>query len=254
MAAITAAVVVGVGSAYAANRQGAAAKEQGRAARDAANLGIGAQQDARDQFNTQMKPYVDAGTGALSQLSAINNGDYSGFNKSPDYLYARDQMQQGIERGAAARGGLYSGGTSVDLGNALNGIASQNLGTHYNRLMGLADMGNRSVMGSGQLGQQNANSISDLYGMRGQANGQINSAGAMTQAGYGNALASAFGAYSGAGGGFGGFGKSTSAAPQRTSSYGAFSPSSSGFGGFGTTGGSLGPTNGQWWNFGPGSN
>lgn len=218
MAAITAAVVVAAGSAYAANRQGAAAKEAGRAARDGANQGIGVQQDERDQFNAQAKPYIDAGTGALSRLSSLNSGDYSGFESSPDYLYARQQTQQGVERGAAARGGLYSGGTNVDLANALNGVASQNLGNYRSSLMSLAGMGQNTVMGSGQLGQQSANAISGLYGDRGAAQGQINSAGAMTQAGYGNALASGFGAYTGAGGTFG---KSATASP---TGYGAFTP------------------------------
>ena len=223
MAAVTSAVVVAAGSAYAANRQGAAAKEAGRAARDAANQGIGAQQAAQDRFNTNIQPYMDAGTGALSRLSSLNSGDYSGFESSPDYIYARQQTQQGVERGAAARGGLYSGGTDVDLANALNGVASQNLGNYRSSLMDLAGMGQNSVMGAGQLGQQNANALSQLYGDRGAANGQINSAGALTQAGYGNALASGFSSYLGAGGGFG---KSQGAAPA-SGGWGAFAPNRS---------------------------
>lgn len=211
------ALVVAAGAAYAANRQGAAAKEQGRAARDAANQGLAAQQSERDQFNTNIQPYLGAGTGALSSLQALNSGDYSGFESSPDYLYARGQAQQGIERGAAARGSLYSGGTNVDLATALNGIASQNLGNYRGSLMSLAQMGQQSVMGSGQLGQQSANAISNLYGNRGQAIGDINSAGPATQAGYANAIGSAFGSYAGAGGSFG------KSAPASTG-WGAFTP------------------------------
>lgn len=213
------ALVVAAGAAYAANRQGAAAKEQGRAARDAANQGLGVQQAERDRFNANIQPYLGAGTGALSSLQALNSGDYSGFENSPDYLYARGQAQQGIERGAAARGNLYSGGTNVDLATALNGLASQNLGNYRGSLMSLAQMGQQSAMGAGQLGQQSANAISNLYGHRGQAIGDINSAGAATQAGYGNAIGSAFGSYLGAGGTFG-----KSAAAPAAGGWGSFTP------------------------------
>lgn len=206
MAAVTAAVVVGAGMAYSANRQGAAAKKAGRAQANAAQQTIDMQQSIYDQSRRDAMPFYDAGVNALGQINAVNRGDYSGFENSPDYLYARGQAQQGIERGAAARGSLYSGGTNVDLANALNGIASQNLGNYRNSLMGLAQMGQNQSQYLGQLGNQWGNQFGNAMGIKGQANAQIAAAGPATQAGYGNALASAASTYLGAGGGGGGGG------------------------------------------------
>jgi hypothetical protein len=209
MAAITAAVVVGAGMVYSANRQGAAQKKAGRAQASAAQQTLDEQQALYGNSVDQAMPFYNAGTNALSQLEAVNRGDYSGFENSPDYVYARDQTQQGVERGAAARGGLYSGGTNVDLANALNGIASQNLGNYTNRLTGLAQMGQNQSQYLGQLGQNYGNQFANAMGQKGQANAQIASAGPMTQAGYGNALASAASTYAGAAGGGGGGGWSS---------------------------------------------
>lgn len=203
MAAITAAVVVGAGMAYSANRQGAAQKKAGRAQASAAQQTLDTQQGIYNQSREDAMPFYNAGTNALGQLEAVNRGDYSGFENSPDYLYARGQTQQGVERGASARGSLYAGGTNVDLANALNGIASQNLGNYTNRLTGLAQMGQGQSQYLGQLGQNYGNQFANAMGIKGNANAQIASAGPMTQAGYGNALASAASTYLGASGGGG---------------------------------------------------
>lgn len=203
MAAITAAAVVGAGMAYSANRQGAAQKKAGRAQASAAQDTIDEQSRLYNQSVDQAMPWYNAGTNALSQLEAVNGGDYSGFENSPDYLYARGQTQQGLERGAAARGGLYSGGTNVDLANALNGIASQNLGNYTNRLSDLARMGQGQSQYLGQLGQNYGNQYGNAMGIKGNANALVASAGPTAQAGYGNALASAASTYLGASGGGG---------------------------------------------------
>ncbi|MCS4234409.1 hypothetical protein [Stenotrophomonas sp. BIGb0135] len=204
MAAITAAVVVGAGMAYSANRQGAAAKKAGRAQASAAQQTLDQQQALYNNAVEGAQPYADAGTNALSQLEAVNRGDYSGFENAPDYLYARDQGIQGLDRGAAARGGLYSGGADADRIAFSSGLASQNLGNYTNRLMGLTNLGSNTQQYLGQLGQSYGNQFANAMGIKGQANAQIAAAGPMTQAGYGNALASAASTYAGAAGGGGG--------------------------------------------------
>jgi len=154
MPAVAIGAVVSAGSAYMQNR---AQKKAANAAQSAAGESNALQQQMYENARGDLKPYQDIGLTGLSGLNALAAGDYSGFQNSPDYIYARDQAQQGIERGAAARGSLYSGGTNVDLANALNGIASQNLGGYRNMLAGLAGMGqNASGMIAG-VGQNNAN-------------------------------------------------------------------------------------------------
>lgn len=180
MAAITAAAITAGAAVAGGAMQANAAKKAGQAAQAGAQAGIGEQQAARNQFQQNISPYLQSGQNALGGLNALNSGDYSGFESSPDYLYARDQTQQGVERGAAARGSLYNGGTNIDLANALNGIASQNLGGYRNSLMSMAQMGQSAAVGAGQMGQQSANAISGLYAGQAQAAGDaaINKANA----------------------------------------------------------------------------
>jgi hypothetical protein len=172
MGVITGAVIAGAATLGAAKMGSDAAKRAAREGRAGAQAGIDLQREQYDTFQQNIAPYLQAGQGALGGLNALASGDYSAFESSPDYLYARDQMQQGVERGAAARGSLYSGGTNVDLSNAMGGLASQNLGNYRNSLFQLAGMGQNAAVGAGSLGQQSANSISGLLGQQGQYGAQ----------------------------------------------------------------------------------
>jgi hypothetical protein len=185
MGAVTAAVVGAVGALGAAKMSSDSSKKAARAGNASAQSGLDLQRQQFDTFQQNIAPYLQAGEGALGGLNALAEGDYSAFEESPDYLYARDQMQQGIERGAAARGSLYSGGTNVDLGRQLGGLASQNLGNYRNSLFQLAGMGQNAAVGAGNLGQQSANAQSGLLAQQGQ-----NNANAAIQQGnaWGNAL------------------------------------------------------------------
>lgn len=185
-ALVTAAAIAGAATLASGAMASKGAKDAARQANRGTDAAIAEQQAAREQFQQNIQPYLGAGTGALSQLQALNAGDFSSFYESPDYAYTRDQMQQGIERGAAARGSLYSGGTNVDLAGALGGLASQNYSNFYNRLSNLATMGQNAAVGAGSMGQNTANALGGLYTQQGEnsANAAIGQANA-----YGNALA-----------------------------------------------------------------
>lgn len=175
---------VGIGSALLGN---SGQKKAAKAAQQAAEANNARQQLIYENARGDLRPYQDIGLTGLSGLNALAAGDYSGFEKSPDYVYARDQAQQGIERGAAARGSLYSGGTNVDLANALNGIASQNLGGYRNSLMGLASMGQNAAGTIAGVGQNSANAQgNNNWGAAGAAgNSAINQANNWSQLGAG---------------------------------------------------------------------
>lgn len=203
MAAVTSAVVVAAGTAYAANREGAAQKKAGRARSNAAQNTIDMQQGIYDQSRQDAMPWLQAGQNALAQLEQVNKGDYSAFQDSPDYQFALQQGLQGLDRSAAARGSLYSGGQQADVLNYASGLASQNLGNYRNNLMQLSSAGQGQSQYLGQLGNQFGNQYANAMGIKGDAQAQIAAAGPMTQAGYGNALAAGAGAYAGAAGGGG---------------------------------------------------
>lgn len=237
MAAVTAAVVTGAVSAYGANKQAGAAKDAANAQSRAGQLGIDEQRRQFDTFQGNIQPYLQTGGMANSQLQALLGGDMSGFKADPGYQFRLDQGMQAKDRGAAARGGLFSGGHQADLATFNQGLAAQEYGSYWDRLMGATQLGQNSAVGAGQLGQQSANSIGNLYGNIGnaQAGGAINSANAWSNGLAG--IAGAVGQYAGAR-------SSAYQAPQ--GNYGAFTPTNNST----AWTGALGPSNGSNWNFG----
>lgn len=212
MAAITSAVIVAGSAAYGAHEAGKAADAQARGMDNAT-----AEQRRQFDLGREDTQWIrDLGRNAGNQLASLyglgqvgaidpetgvaaggGNGaaDYSGFMNSPDYLFARDEGQRGIERSAAARGGLASGNTLASLSRFNSGLATQNLGNYANRLAG--------IMGGGQTSSEN---LSAQRGQLGQQIGQnaigaanARASGIQNQAniwmGAGNQLAGAAGYY-----------------------------------------------------------
>lgn len=174
-----------------------AAREQRRAAEANSRL-IG---QRYDQTRGDFQPYMSAGTDSLSQLQSVNSGDYTGFMQSPDYLAARDMGLEGVDRQAAARGLLGSGGTDADRISFAGNLATQNLNNYRSSLMGVAGLGANMTGNLGGLGAS----------YTGMQTGQNTAAGQARASGYGawgNALGGIgaiggdyFGYQGGAGGG-----------------------------------------------------
>lgn len=165
---------------YAANK---AADTQAEAGRNA----LAFQNKQYDTAQANFKPYMDVGSKAtytLGSLMGQNGGkpDYSSFYNSPDYAFAQQQGEQGIERGANARGMNLSGGTLRDLSSFNSGLATQQYGNYYNRLMGLSQLGQASAAGSAASGTTAAGQIGNtIQGIgQSQASGIVGGANAIT--------------------------------------------------------------------------
>jgi hypothetical protein len=165
------------GAAIAAGATLVGSKLQSDASKKAANKAANAAGASADQLQqnyekteANLQPYADAGKSALYGITALNNGDYSAFKESPDYQFSLTQGLQGLDRSAAARGSLYSGGHSADITNYAEGLASQNYNNYYNKLAGLAQLGQSSATSLGSIGTGNA-----------AQQGQFNLAGATAQ-------------------------------------------------------------------------
>ncbi len=155
-----AAAVVGLAvSAYAANQQKKSAQGAANATQRAADAATAEQARQYDQSREDNMPWLQAGQNALGQMQALNSGDFSSFTQSPDYQFSYDQGLKSLERGAAARGGMYSGGADADRMSFASGLANQNYGSYYNRLAGLANVGQTSASGLANLGQNYANNV-----------------------------------------------------------------------------------------------
>lgn len=144
---------------YSANQQKQSAKGATNATARAADAATGEQQRQFDLTREDQKPWMEAGQGAPTQMQALNAGDFSSFNSSPDYQFTLDQSLQGLDRSASSRGSLFSGGHSADVLKLAGGLASQNYGNYYNRLADLSGAGRSTASGLGGLGANMATNI-----------------------------------------------------------------------------------------------
>jgi hypothetical protein len=139
-----------------------------------------------------LNPFIQTGQAANASLANIYglNGsgtpNYSAFLNSPDYQGAFNQGQNATQNLLSAKGDLLSGGGLTALTNWGQGLASQQFGNYYNRLLGLSQLG---VQAGGALAGVNAQS-SNQIGNTQQAIGQAQAGGIV---GGTNALTGAIG-------------------------------------------------------------
>lgn len=140
-----------------------------------------------DTTRSDLAPWRDAGARAIPQLE---NGDFqrdftmSDFTKDPGYDFRMAEGAKALERSAAARGGLNSGGTMKALSRYGQDFASNEYTNAYNRYN--ADRDRRfnrlsAIAGIGQTANNEQVNSNSNYGNNVSAN----------QIGQGNAAASA---------------------------------------------------------------
>jgi hypothetical protein len=198
--------------------------QSAKAAQSAADASAAASDRAtalqREMFERNIElnaPFREAGVNALNKLvplSEYQNFGMDQFQADPGYNFRMSEGMKGLERSAAARGGLLSGGTLKGIQRFGQDLASQEFQNAFNRygiererrlapLQSLAGVGQTTSQQLGAAGTGFANTLGNI-GMN-QANVQGNAAMARASA-YGdttNQLANLAGRYYG-GGGFGG--------------------------------------------------
>lgn len=166
--AVGGATLVGgiAGSVIQGNAASDAAKKQQEAAGQANSL----QERMFNQQRDDHAGYRAAGNQALSQMADPNfQRDFTAadFQKDPGYDFRMAEGQKALERSAAARGGLNSGGTLRSLSRYGQDFASNEYGNAYNRfnqdrdrrfgrLSQIAGMGQGAVNSSAAAGQNYA--------------------------------------------------------------------------------------------------
>jgi len=170
-----------LGSAFiGANAANRASDAQSQAAANA----LAAQQAAVAKLN----PWINTGTGAnytLGSLYGIGQDgstghpqDFSAFTNSPDYKFALDQGQLGLDRYENAKGLTLSGGALKDVSQFNQGLATQQFGNYYNRLLSLSQMGQGAA--SSAVGGTNAIANTMMGQGQAQASGIVGGANALT--------------------------------------------------------------------------
>lgn len=178
-------IAAGVAALGAAYMQHDAAKDAASAAQKGASASLNEQRAARQWMEQNSAPFIQAGQGALGTINSLNAGDFSSFQRSPDFQFRLQQGFQGLNRDAAARGRLNAGGTDADRIAFGQGLASQAYGDYYNRLSNLAAMGQNAVSQQGSAMQNTANQMGNIF--TGNAAAQGNAAMQSANA-WGNAL------------------------------------------------------------------
>ena len=148
--------------------------------------------ESRRQFDTarsDLLPTIQLGQQAVGQLARANSGDSSGFTQSPGYQFALGQGQQAIDRSLAARGKALSGQGVKEGLRFSTGLANQEYGSWYDRLLASAGLGTTGAAASANAGANSAANVGNaqIAGGNARASGYANQFGAL-QGGVQNAL------------------------------------------------------------------
>ena len=184
--AVVASTAVG---AYSANK---AADKQSEAMDRAAQLQYQQYQDTV----ARQKPFYDVGVNALPELvqaSKYTPFTMDQFKADPGYAFRLSEGQKALERSAAARGGLLSGGTGKALQRFGQEMGSQEYTNAFNRyqaertarlapLQALTGMSQTTGQQVSQAGQQMASNVGDAMGSAAaaRASGYVGTANALT--------------------------------------------------------------------------
>jgi len=190
-------------SSKAASAQSDAAAQAAGVQRDVSDQQVALQ---REQFNRQVElqaPFREVGLRALNKLEGASEYTPFGmgqFQQDPGYAFRLGEGQKALERSAAARGGLISGGALRAAQRYGQDMGSQEYQNAFNRyqaerqsrlgpLQSLAGVGQTSAQAIGQAGQSMASGIGNALGAYGQgaseaigAGGQARASGYMGQA------------------------------------------------------------------------
>lgn len=172
--------VVGGAIQYKGQKDASKAAQQGYAQANQVN------QQALDQARADYQPYMALGQTGVSGLQRLLT-DPNSIQDSAAYQWTRQQGLQGLDRSAAARGSLWSGGADADRMAFASGLASQEYGNQWNRLAGLAQGGQNATMNLGALGQGYAGNVAqNTLGAAGaRATGYQNQSNVLGQLAYG---------------------------------------------------------------------
>lgn len=107
-------------------------------------------------YNTQARadynPFYTAGTGALGRMTAMETPGFQYSPSDPSYAWRFDQGQQAVDRSAASKIGLFSGGTLKALTDYGQGLASTEFNNDFTRNATLAGYGLDAANGMNQAG------------------------------------------------------------------------------------------------------
>ena len=176
-----------------------ASKKAASTQADAANRAADLQMQQFERQVELQEPWRQAGITALNKLTPLAT-EYTPFGmdqfqQDPGYAFRMSEGMKALERSAAARGGLLSGGMLRGAQRYGQDLASQEYMNAFNRyqaernarlnpLQSLAGVGQTATNQLGQAGQTMASNVGQALGAAGQAraSGYMGGANALTGA------------------------------------------------------------------------
>lgn len=191
-AAVLGAGALGAGASLASGVMGAnAADKAAQLQANSASQALALQQQEFNVGQQNLAPYLGIGSNAVNSINQLygygqqgGQQDFSQFTNSPDYQFAQQQGNLGVQRYLSATGLSASGGAMKDISSFNQGLASQQYGNYFSRLMGLATLGNNAATTSSNVAMQGANTMGNtIQGIgQAQASGVVGSSNALTGA------------------------------------------------------------------------
>lgn len=123
-----------------------------------------------DVTQANLKPFQEAGVGALSQQQALlglsgqeaQQQAFSGLQESPGQQFLRERQQRALVRNASAIGGLGGGNVRTALQEQAVGFAQQDIQNQFGRLGQIAGQGQNTAINLGQFGANASSNIANL--------------------------------------------------------------------------------------------
>lgn len=162
-----------VGGYFASEAAGEAASAQVQSS----EAGIAEQRRQFDAVQELLKPYVEAGTGAVGAQEALlglagpeeQRKAIEAIQASPQFEALTRTGEESILQSAAATGGVRGGNVQAALAQFRPQILSQLIEQQYGRLQGVAGLGQASAAGQAAAAQTTGTNIANLLATQGQA-------------------------------------------------------------------------------------
>ena len=145
----------------AANTQAQAATQAAQISADAAKAATAEQTRQFDIQQANQAPWLQAGTNALNQIKTGNLQNFN-VNTDPGAAFRFSEGMKGLNATAAARGGLISGNALRAATQYGQDMGSQEYQNAYNRVAGIAGVGQTTANNLGVAGQNYANAVGNL--------------------------------------------------------------------------------------------
>jgi len=152
--------------------QASAASKAAAASGAAADRATALQERIYQESIARQQPFLAGGTEDYNRLRAMMSGGPGAAQQflqmDPGYQFRLSEGLKSLDRQAAARGGLISGGALKAAQRYGQDVASQEFGSAYNRLANLANLGPQAAGVMSNLGQNYASNAGNIMMSQGQ--------------------------------------------------------------------------------------